>query len=296
MKGLISFIKKLPASILNRRWLFITILLLFGLVGFIAGFYKNISVSEILKPYISVIQNKTGVEIGYSHAELHFPFKIKFHEVEIKYRGKDLLKGDVGILKVSLFSLLFGGRKGTFTITGDGYLKIGFLDSRNNLKVSLKAKNYEYKSRYEHPYFSFNYEINLSGTASVVFDKKEIGKSVLNGSINVHKFLLKDLNVMNAVNLGNLSFNNILLKPTTLDGKFLIKDLRIKNNDVEGIVDISIVPSRELSLSRLDGKIEIKLSPSFFDNLRNASGFSLNKREIELTIRGPVRSPYLRWR
>lgn len=296
MNNFLSLIKKGSSYLLERKRMFIPLIIFFIIVGFIAGFYHNLKVSYIIQPYINMLEDKMGIMMEYSDAEFGFPLKIKLHNIKVRYRNKELLKGEEGVLKVPLFSIISRKKKGIFTLTGTGYLEVEASHTDDDLKIKLKTNNFEHYGKYEHPYFTFDYRVDVSGEAKIVLNKKNPADSYLDGKLKINSFVVKDLNIMGTWEVGDFTFKDILLKPETSQGKFLLKDVRVRNKDVEGTVNISLVPSRRLSLSRLNGKVDIRLTPSFIERLKKVLDFPFSKRDIHITVRGPLRSPYIRWK
>jgi type II secretion system protein N len=258
------------------------------------SFYKNFPPHPIIKN-INASLHPFGMEIKAEETKISFPFKIRFLSPEISYKNKRLLSPQEMSIRIYPLKYIFG-KKGLKTKikTEEGYAEFDMTFYKKNLNFKIKGRNFRYEGEIEMPLYKLSYSLFLNGQIEGKINTEEISSSDINGNVEIKNFVLKNLEVGN-FELKDIQIGEMESRITGKNGSISFGDISFKGSDLEGNVNLEIILSRKLTLSRLKGNLSVKLGFRLRQMIEDmhlpSQVFLKDGNRIDLKIGGTLGNP-----
>jgi len=260
----------------------------------LVSFYKNFPPHPIIKN-INASLHPFGMEIRAEETKISFPFKISFFSSEITYKNKRFLSPKEMSIRIYPLKYIFGKKSLKTKIkTEEGSAEFKLTFYKKNLNFKIKGKNFGYEGEVEMPLYKFSYILFLNGEIEGRMNTEEISSSDINGKVEVKNFVLKNFAVGN-FELKDIQIGEIASQISGKNGSISFGEISFKSPDLEGSINLEIVLSRKLSLSRLKGNLSVKLG---FRVRQMIEGMNLPSQlflkdgnRIDLKIGGTISNP-----
>jgi type II secretion system protein N len=268
----------------------IFVFLLFVLISFFSNFPAEpimMNLNNAISPF--------GMEVTSEAAKISFPFKIELRSPVIYYKNKNLLAPDEMFIRIYPLKYLFGRKSLKVKVDmGDGYAELKFTLSGKNFYFKIKGKNFKYGGDVEMPLYQLSYTLSLNGYVQGRINTEDLSASDIKGDVEIKDFVLKKIS-FGSFEINDVKFGDLNSKLSMTNGVLSVGDVPFKSSDLEGNMNLEIVLSRRLTLSRLKGNLSVKLGfrlRQMIDEMNiPATTFLKDGNRIDLKIGGTASNP-----
>jgi len=258
------------------------------------SFYSNFPAEPIMRNVNNAI-SPFGMEIRSEEAKIAFPFKIKLLSPVIYYKNKKSISPEEMLIKIYPLKYLFGKKSAKVKMnTEDGFAELKFTLSGKNFYFKIKGKNFKYEGEVEMPLYQFSYTISLNGRVQGRINTEDLSTSDVNGGVEIKDFVLKKLS-FGSVEITDVKIGEMTSRLSVKNGALSFGDVTFKSSDLEGNLNLEIVLSRRLTLSRLKGTLSVKLGFRLRQMIEGmnlpAVTFLKDGNRIDLKIGGTAGNP-----
>ena len=260
----------------------------FGIACFVLFSYLTFPYQKLINVLISRVEARTPFQIQINSAGPYlFPgISLKGVRVSVRAEKEKTSEGkketvNIPVLTVDnlkvrlhLLSLLRGGV--AFSLESklaSGQVKIAYFRSRDKFSVRGKWEGILMEGI---PYLKSKYDISLIGNLSGDIDLKGNPANLQKGEGTIHFKLagggIRNATLMKLITLPDMTFDRFEGKLVLKEGKFVLDQVRLEGNDLQGEASGTILPRNPLGTSMLSINLKIKPSP----NIDNQVGFLLN--------------------
>lgn len=250
----------------------------FGITSFVLFSYLTFPYQKLINVLISRLEARSPFQIRVNSAGPYLFPGLILKGVQITIRtekekeseGKKeavnvpVLNLDNLKIRLRLLSILRGGV--AFSLESklaSGQVKIAYFRARD--KYTLRGK-WEGIQAEGIPYLKSRHDLNLIGNLSGDVDLKGNPANLQKGEGTIHFKLagggIRNATLMKLVTLPDLAFDRFEGKLVLKEGKFVLDQVRLEGNDVQGEATGSILPRNPIGTSMLAVNLKIKLSPS----------------------------------
>ncbi len=258
------------------------------------SFYRNFPPEPIIRGANDAL-SPFGIEISSEEVRIYFPFKLKLISPAIYYKNKKFISPKEIIIRIYPLKYLFGKKSARAKIsTEEGFAELKFTLSKKFFDFKTRGKNFKYEGEVEMPFYQFSFSLFLNGEIKGRINTEDISASDITGNLEIKDFVLKKLS-FGIAEINDIKIGDIASKLSMKNGTLSLADVSFKSSDLEGTVNLEVVLSRKLTLSRLRGNLSVKLGFRLRQMLEGMNlpvqTFLKDGNRIDLKIGGTAGNP-----
>lgn len=294
IREILSYLKNFVREFPFKKWWVLGFSTFIFLFFTLISFYKNFP-AEVIMGRVNDVLSPFRIEIISEDAKITFPFKLKLLSPVIYYKNKKHLSSTEIGMRIYPLRYLFGRKSAKVKVyTEDGSAEFGFTLSGKNFDFKVKAKNFGYDGRIEMPLYQLSYRLFLNGNFEGRINTEDISSADMKGEVQIKNFVVKNISLGN-VEVNDIKIGDMASKLSIKNGVLSIGDVPFKSSDVEGNLNLEIVLSRKLTLSRLRGNLSLKFGFRLRQMMESMNlplqTFLKDGNRIEMKIGGTTGNP-----